>query len=337
MDSICTYVMMTVETLSDFVQQARERLTAICQGKPCIIRPEDCSIKEVSLDDFPPDADRSKAEIFIYWVRLCSIIGKVAKYLAESSWSVRISQPTRPGIELVAWVNSLPPHMRLPIDGERTTNFNRNVHQLYLPYLAVIIVLHLKRSDESLPIASSTAILAATCIARIYKDMLIRGGTRFLMPISCWYCATAFMTLSYASKRADLRPLVEEELDVLYATIKELQKMWGTASIFEQGFQRLRSNLRSREADPPRADTNADANPGIQPVQSTEGITEESEMNWSDRFPFATPETSPLARVLFGEQNGVLDLFTDLSDDFMGLAYPELLQSFDMVDPSIGL
>jgi diketogulonate reductase-like aldo/keto reductase len=35
------------------------------------------TLSEPTLEDFAQDTDKTKAEVFIYWVRLCAIIGKV--------------------------------------------------------------------------------------------------------------------------------------------------------------------------------------------------------------------------------------------------------------------
>lgn len=142
------------------------------------------------------------------------------------------------------------------------------------------------------------------------------------MAINCWYCATAYIALAYASKRADLKLMAEDELDILYATIKELQKMWGTANVFEQGFRRLRATLSDQETEPLEADVTNQAS-------QTVNNKEDSDVNWLDSFPFATSETSPIASALFATQDGVLDLFADFPDDFISLLYPELLEPFD--------
>lgn len=178
-------------------------MTAICQGRPCLIDPEDCNIPPPSLDDFP-DPTNPKAEIFIYWIRLCAILGRVAKYRSRVTDVASLAFPTHLGTELIDWVESLPQHLRLPIEASSTTNFNRDVHQLHLPYLAVVIILHLSPSPEPLPRAYAAAVMAASCVARIFKDYLARGGIRFLMPVSGWICGIATLALLRASRLEQL-------------------------------------------------------------------------------------------------------------------------------------
>jgi hypothetical protein len=54
---------------------ARERVIALCQGRPCLIDEDDCNIGQPNVDDFPENRSR-EARIFIHWVDLCRIMGE---------------------------------------------------------------------------------------------------------------------------------------------------------------------------------------------------------------------------------------------------------------------
>ena len=321
---------------------ARERLTALCQSKPCIIDPADCNIQEVTLADFPPDSRlQRKGEVFIYWVRLCGIIGKVAKTLSRSA----PESPSHFGDdlrqELIGWVQSLPPHLQLPIGSARTETFDRDVHQLHLPYLTTIIILHLRRSAaQDLPHALSPAILAASCIVRILRDILSRGDTRFLLPITCWYAGTAYISLLQACRIEDISRDANEGLDVLTSAVEQLQRMWGSGDVVRQGFDRLRkshaTHVRSSGGNDRHSSGDLEAGntfPRPTPSDGTlgggiggtgsrpptaiaqlrdQGISDripsgdEDEIEWPLLFPFVTRQTSRTARVLLpGSQPGI--------------------------------
>ncbi|KAH6693883.1 fungal-specific transcription factor domain-containing protein [Plectosphaerella plurivora] len=278
---------------------ARERLTALCQSKPAIIDPDDCTIQEPTLDDFPNDPQsRRKGEIFIYWVRLSAIIGRIAKTLSKVRLRGDISSELDlHRLELMNWVTSLPTHLQLPITAARTQNFDRDVHQLHLPYLTTIIVLYLKRSAASshtVPEALPPAILAASCIARVFRDILARGNTRFLMAISCWYTGTAFIPLLQARSVPHLAQDAEEGLDVLIRTAEQLQTMWASANVIRQGFDRLRAAAdASRNGAAGSTDHIAAAAAGV-----TDPAGEEEELgciDWMALFPFVTAETTGIA------------------------------------------
>ncbi|KAF4447338.1 hypothetical protein F53441_9135 [Fusarium austroafricanum] len=274
---------------------ARERLTSLCQSKPCIICPEDMTIKEVQPSDFPSDPiSQKKGRIFMYWVRLCGIMGRVSKALSKSvdSPSNETTFPTELRQELVAWIQYLPPDLQLPIGSSRTEGFDRDVHQLHLPYLTTIIVMHLQRTTPDLPQALPPAILAASCIARILRDILSRGNARFLMAITCWYCGTAFIALLQASRIKQFSQEAEEGLDILDQAVGQLQQMWASANVIRQGFERLRALPRTM-MHPGRAKTTA--------ASDGRDTSASSDFDWKLLFPFVTRSTSRIADCLLAD------------------------------------
>lgn len=229
----------------------------------------------------------------MYWVRLCAIIGKVSKALSKSvdSSSEIPTFPTELRQELVAWVQSLPPDLQLPIGSSRTEGFDRDVHQLHLPYLTTIIVMHLQRTTPDLPQALPPAILAASCIARILRDILSRGNARFLMAITCWYCGTAFIALLQASRIKQFSQEAEEGLDILDQAVGQLQQMWASANVIRQGFERLRALPRSMMHT---GKGRATASNG-----SSDGPS--NDFDWKLLFPFVTRSTSRIADCLLAD------------------------------------
>lgn len=260
-------------------------------------------------------------------------MGRVAKTLYrpgnENNDSATTSQHIQ---ELSDWINALPPHLQLPIQNSRTTNFDRDVHQLHLPYLTTVIILHLKRSAHPLPQALPPAILAASCIARILRDILARGNSRFLMAITCWYTGTAFIPLLQASHFPHLSKDANECLDILERTIDQLHTMWASANVIRGGFQRLRNTSEETsermaqlgkqpaEAQQLAPATSTSTSTGFAQVSdallSTEGIDhrapvapveEGEEFDWTALFPFVTRETSSIAdSILTGREHGVI-------------------------------
>lgn len=304
---------------------ARERLTALCQSKPCVIDPEDCTLSEPTLEDFPNPLTKGDGEIFIYWVRLCAIIGKVAIYMGRTCDSTSPTFPAHLARELIHWIQSLPPHLQLPIGSDSTKTFNRNIHQLHLPYLAVIIVIHLKRSSSTqpLPQAYPPAILAATCMARVMKDILSRGGTRFLMAITGWYCGTAFIALLQALRIEYLSKGANEDLDVLTLAVDQLRRMWPTAGVFYSGFSRLRPSTVVPDIDDQRAPgPELGVGDGAGYMAMADGI------DWTAYFPFATPQTSVVASRLLIPHHEELYFDDDVFADPM-LQFQDLFQACD--------
>lgn len=131
----------------------------------------------VTPADFPDPHD-PKVGIFINWVKLHSISGQISKHLnrpvEDRTSIVGFSH------QLAAWVRSLPESLSLPIHTRRTVSFDRDVHRLYITYLANVTLVHLTKSSQLFPRASTAAIVAASCLARIFEDLLTRGSIRFL-------------------------------------------------------------------------------------------------------------------------------------------------------------
>ncbi|KAJ4338510.1 hypothetical protein N0V87_003839 [Didymella glomerata] len=274
--------------------------------------PDDCNIQQPTLADFPEDPQsQHHGEIFIYWVRLSAIIGRIAKILLKTNDKSALL-PNELREELVTWVHSLPPRLRLRIDTPRTESFDRDVHQLHLFYLTTIIILHLKRSGGQLPQALPPAILAASCTARILRDILARGNSRFLMAITCWHTGTAFIALLQACRIQHLSKFANEDLDILVIAAKELQKMWASANVIAQGFDRL------RKSDP----TSTSSHTGIQlggmiisshangsmhrdTGSNSVSIDEDESFDWLRFFPFVSKSTNGIAESLVtGREQG---------------------------------
>lgn len=245
---------------------------------------------------------QKRGEIFIYWVRLCSIIGKIAQHLSRTTThGLSYPSPSNYVQELANWVNSLPPHLQLPIKSGKTTSFDRDVYQLHLPYLTTIIVLHLQKSTQHLPQAFPPAILAASCIARIHRDILSRGDTRFLMAITCWYTGTAYIALLQAAKIEQFAQEAQDNLDVMDRAAKELEKMWGSARIICEGFTRLRKTHTPRGSQQ-FADGKFQGDTGTAMQQTSHDVLyEEHAFDWTLLFPFVTSATSRIAQMLLSK------------------------------------
>lgn len=288
--------------------QARERLTALCQSKPCIIDESDCTITPPCLSDFPDSPqEQRKGLIFIHWVRLCRILGHMAKSSTGSG-----SAAFYPGVvnDFAEWVSSVPPEIRLHLESARSPLFDPDVYQLHLPYLTAVILLHLRRSTQDLPQALPPAILAASCIAKIMRKILARGNARFMMAITCWYSGTAFIALLQGSRIPQFAKEAEDGIAVLFSMVEQLQKMWPTANVIRQGFDRLKRNSRRSaetcQAQPTQTGNNIQQNvPSIGADASGNLQVVGEEVDWTTLLPFATEMPNEIAGCLLrNKQSG---------------------------------
>ncbi|KAF2207708.1 hypothetical protein CERZMDRAFT_4694, partial [Cercospora zeae-maydis SCOH1-5] len=292
---------------------ARERLTALCQSKPPIINLEDCTISAPSLEDFPVSMRGStKALVFIYWVRLCATIGRIAHHLARRKSEMQDSQYHSHSLvdhsleqELLSWITSLPSSLALGIHEVYEAKYDRDIYQLYLPYLTAVIVLdlHTAESSQDTPRAGPAAVAAASCMARIFRDILARGNTRFLMAITSWYCATAFLALLSARKQPHLAAAADTDIQTIRAMCGQLKDVWGSSAVIDRGINRMTPSTASRSSVHPSLSTQpAHAGP-VQPhardsVHEPSIGTRNDTLSWEQYFPFATTRTSDVLRIM---------------------------------------
>ena len=204
--------------------------------------------------------------------------------------------------ELVEWIRSLPSEIQLRLDGSGTTSFDRDVYQLHLPYLTAVIILHLRRSAHDLPQSLPPAILAASCTAKILKAILVRGNARFLMAITCWYCGTAFIALLQGSRIPQFAKDAEDGISVLISMVEQLQKMWPSANVIRQGFDRMRKDEPPNGAttEPPGLMSHPkqpDASAVVASAQQLQMVSLE-EPDWTNLLPFATGSNDKIAECL---------------------------------------
>ncbi|ETI27181.1 hypothetical protein G647_09864 [Cladophialophora carrionii CBS 160.54] len=289
---------------------ARERVFSLCQGRPCLVHLEDCDIQQPTLTDFPAD-QAAQGEIFIHYVRLSEIIGRLSRRL--SLGSDRSAPALDIIFELQNWVQSLPQHLLLPFGAARTAtrDFRRDVHQLHLPYLTAIMLLYMNSSSHALPKASATALLAASCVARIFQDFLARGSINFVSGIGGWYMTVAILALLHGSQIPALRDCANEQIDVLMIALREIAKSWYSAEMF----------LRALEKHVKGQSEEARGNPSADTLQGDPGTTSSA---WSDLassdgvdllgfFPGHTAQTSKLFGVFYADE---------AADVLMNLAWP---------------
>lgn len=238
----------------------------------------------------------------IHWIRLCGIVGRVGKQLARRTVSETTPVPLHLFVELREWAHSLPVHLRLPFSAHRTAVFSGEIHQLHLPYLTSITILHLSKSTQPLPKACTAGVLAASCMARIFKDLLARGSLRFLKGMAGWYIAIAMLALLHARQVKHLSAATDQQISILRLALKEMAKMWHSSKMFDVGFERL---LRCAEpAHSPETTglrSQADQVSHMAASMLAELATHDGGVDVLDYFPYATAETTPPFAILMAE------------------------------------
>ena len=291
-------------------------------------------MKEPTLADFPDPAD-VRAEIFIYWIRLCSIVGRVGKQLARRTETSPF--PVHLATELIEWAQSLPDHLQLRFTSDVATSFNRDLHQLHLPYLTCITLLYLSSSAQPLPKAYTAAILSASCVSCIFEEYLARGSLRFLNGLAGWYITVAILALLHARKVPDLAVAADEHIRVLQASHREMAKLWHSSRMFLIGFEKLLGeNSSGHPAGAAQGeDERTPAGPSTVHTDSgstLEDLTKDDGINYLEYFPGMSTYPSQLFDILLS-QNLPMD-FPDLglSKDLSMQLYDLYAQPFEGFD-----
>lgn len=272
-----------------------------------MIDPDYCDIRMISVDDFPNPSD-PQAQTFVQWVKLWEISGRISKHLSRRSENrTEITHFTK---DLTSWVQSLPEYFILTIHTARTTMFNRDVHRLYITYLTSVILLHLSKSPQLLPKASNTAIIAASCVARLFEDFLTRGKIQFLSGEAGWELAVAILALLHARRFEDLRQHADADIYILRTALGQMALRWPSSRMFSAAFDKL-SSPENISLAPTRNPIFSVLGDQVQDTEMLDAIEDASDA--MGLFPFVTDQTSPLIRVV---------LSRDLTMPFSGLDWP---------------
>ncbi|KAK5709232.1 hypothetical protein LTR17_019957 [Elasticomyces elasticus] len=168
---------------------------------------------------------------------------------------------------------------------------------------------------QALPQVYQAAISAASCVARIMKDFLVRGEARILGAIASWYVSVAIMALLPTLRVEALAAHGRKEVRSLKAALVHLSHLWPTAATFLRGFQRLAALESVAKDDPPShvGDAN-DAIDGntMQAMQNLPGPSTSDPLPdadrihgtaWHNYFPFITSNTSGLISHLLAHED----------------------------------
>lgn len=256
----------------------------------------DCDTRLPAHIDFP-NRQEPGVSIFISWLSLCEIIGRIGIYLKRN---VHGSSSAIPLVrELIVWVQSLSISEQPGIGGIRTKGFHREVHGLHLTYLSSITLVYLNSAAQPLPKASTAAMVAASCTARIFQDYLLRGSVRFLAGQAGWYMTMAILALLHARTFESLRIHADADIQTLRTALKEMAQFWHSAKMFQMGINKIMDSDRTHNSLNDMGFSRPATPPALHELSSSEVV------NWLDLFPYVTPDTSPLIALLFANSQAM--------------------------------
>lgn len=296
-----------------------------------------------------PGSSPTRAGIFIQWVNLCEIVGWIAKHLRRHPDASQDSH--RLHEQLKDWAWSLPEYAKLSYVDGLASNFNRDVCQLHLPYLSSLTLLDLKRCakhhSSGPPVV---AMLASSCVAKIFENLLMRGSLRFLQGMAGWYITIALLALLPAHRIPAFTTATEGPIHILRVALKDMAQRWPSSKMFENGINTLLVSLTGDSASGAIAtSTITDNGQGVMSesqFQRLHGLQQRTERSFDVEtlgsehiqlslkyFPGATTHTTLLFDVLLSLTEPV-DL-PAYADDFSDVLFDFFENNIDTMDFNI--
>jgi hypothetical protein len=155
-------------------------------------------------------------------VDICSILGRLGQTVLPGG---HLRSPRLYiGHELYRWISQLPPDLQL----NNTAEYDAEVRQLHLHFFTALEILY--SPGPSTHGCSAAAVLASSCVARIFEDFLARDELRHLGAYVSFHLRLAALSQLSCHKFPGLWERSKAELNVIRCSLLELGKTWHSAS-----------------------------------------------------------------------------------------------------------
>ncbi|KAJ3497085.1 hypothetical protein NLG97_g2169 [Lecanicillium saksenae] len=221
---------------------ASDCLQALIFGRLPVLEREDFDVTPLVEDDFQP-VDLP-ARNFIADVRLASIMGelaaKISRHLFTAEDIMRISE------SLSNWMAELYPDLRLYDESGRRTAFLFPVSEIHIEYFGTVILSQaMSRPFSKQWPLSAACLVAATCIANLYEEILFRDQVSLLITMHSFWCLTAAIPLIYYKPDTPaLEAQRKESLAVICSVVEQLRSRFGVAKTVAHKIERLQRERR---------------------------------------------------------------------------------------------
>jgi hypothetical protein len=206
-----------------------------------MIRIQDCDVELPTLEDAATPTLKARASIQLprLLVNLSSI-----ETLNAQRMPILSDQLDPIILSLRCWINQLTDDLRLYDEGGGRLPYNRVASEVYLFYFVCIILLYLLPGPHrNSLLLCSASIIASSCIARLYEELLHHEDATYLLPIHGWVNLVAAVPQIYCiAKFPDLKPVCDEELDIITAVLTELYNKYPSAGPVIRKIARFRQS-----------------------------------------------------------------------------------------------
>lgn len=260
--------------------RTKDNISASAHGRPRHVNPIDCTQPPLTLADFPGPSDR-RAEVFIRYVAIVEILGDLCQLMARKG-DVISTEKNDIAVRLLAYLETLPPNLRLVTDDGSAMPYNLDIAQLHVHILATISILYRSKSMFSLTPANAASIAAANLSFRVFEAIELREHTHCLSSAFAWYMLVAATPSLACLRLPELSANASLALDSLEKSLETLALTRPAATV----------NLRSVKAIR-KAMTSTSAPAGIRDVDNVS-----SDLNAGSRYL----EMAPTLLANYGEE-----------------------------------
>ncbi|KAJ5819165.1 hypothetical protein N7474_004756 [Penicillium riverlandense] len=202
---------------------------SVAHGRPRAINFEDVNVAPLCAADFE-DCLAGDAESFIHYADICFILGDITESCSRNSLTKAKKEYYQS--QIFRWPRVLPTHLRIShlsannADEYSLCGYDLNTRQLHIPYFISLAILGRPSTRNTI---SAQGILAASFVAGIFQELLVRDDIGHLAPIFTRYCVASSFFLVSLRSIPELWDACQPDLEVLRLCLKELSKRWKSA------------------------------------------------------------------------------------------------------------
>lgn len=216
---------------------------SVAHGRPRAINSEDVNVRPLVKSDFD-DSLAGGADLFIHYASICCILGDITEACSRNTLSQAKQDHFRS--LLFRWPRTLPLDLHISYRKPESNEYllcpyNIRTRQLHIPYFMAIAIVG---RPSARGIISPQSILAASFVAGIFEELLVRDDISRLAPIFNRYCVAASFFLFSLRPFAELWEACQPDLEILRLSLGELSKRWKSAI---GGSKALESILSSQQ------------------------------------------------------------------------------------------
>ncbi len=218
-------------------------MIAAAHGRPRIINLADCTVDPPSIQDFPEPTDL-RAQIFVFYVKICGLVCDLCQLLTRNS-NPPPEEKHAIGLNLLDWIRSLPPELRLYNGDGSSRPYDFELVQLHVPFFSAMCVLFRPRSVFTITPDSTAAVVASTLNFRLFEAFHLRDQTFYLGPIYAWHTLVAAVPQLSCSRIPSLWEEAQYALGTIEEVLRGLSQKWPSAMNNFRNVQVLRKTLDS--------------------------------------------------------------------------------------------